>query len=165
MKIAHAFRLGLLAGYCLILTGCETTVRMYPGRALPRSRVAVLELGPDVGILSMDGESFNVGKFKDVEMLPGTHAVKAVYFKASTQPGAAGGQPAIIGGLQSEQPVHLVFEAMAGRTYRIIGTLEEKVISTQGKVEIWDMVTGHVIASGAGPVQSVGARLAPAGPK
>jgi len=131
---------------------------MYPGPARLSSEVAILELGPDVGIFSIDGESFNVEKLKDIELLPGTHAVKAVYFKAPTKAVAADKQSSIIGGLQSEQALHLVFQAFAGRAYRLIGSLEEKVLSTEGKVEIRDITTGQIVASAAGPVQSISAR-------
>jgi hypothetical protein len=165
MKTAQVFGLSLLSGYCLILAGCEANVRMYPGPARASDEVAVLQLGPDVGIFSIDGESFNVEKLRDIELLPGTHAVKAVYFKAPSQAMAAGKQSSIIGGLQSEQPLHLVFEAAAGRMYRLIGSLEEKVISTEGKVQIRDVVTGQVVASAAGPVQSISAPTKPASRK
>jgi len=159
MKTAQVFGLSLLSGYCLILAGCEAdAVRMYPGPARPSNKVAVLQLGADVGLFSIDGETFNVQKLKDIELLPGTHAVKAVYFKASGQRGVAGGQVSIVGGLQSERPLHLVFQALAGRKYRLIGSLEEKVISTEGKVQIQDIVTGQVVASAAGPVQNISAR-------
>lgn len=155
MKTAQVLGLSLLSGYCLILAGCKTTVQMYPGPPRPSSEVAVLQLGPDVGLFSVDGESFNVEKLKDIELLPGTHAVKAVYFKPPSRAVAAGKKPSIIGGLQSEQPLHLVFQAAAGRTYRLIGSLEEKVLSSEGKVEIRDIVTGQIVASGAGQVQSI----------
>jgi hypothetical protein len=155
MKTVQVFGLGLLAAYCLILAGCEANVRMYPGPARPSNKVAVLQLGPDVGIFSIDGESFNVEKLKDIELLPGSHAVKAVYFKAPSQAAAAGKQPSIVGGIKSEQPLHLVFQAVAGRTYRLIGSLEEKTISTEGRVEIRDVATGQIVASASGPVQSI----------
>jgi len=158
MKTARVFGLILLTGCCLILAGCEAAVRMYPGPARPASEVAVLQLGPDVGIFSIDGESFNVEKLKDIELLPGIHAVKAVYFKAPSQAVAGGKQSPIAGGLQSEQPLHLVFEALAGRTYRLAGSLEDKTISTEGKVEIRDITTGQIVASAAGPVQTIGSR-------
>lgn len=165
MKTAQISMLGLLTGCCLILAGCESVVRMYPGPARASEEVAVLQLGPDVGIFSIDGESFNVEKLRDIELLPGTHAVKAVYFKAPSQAMAAGKQSSVAGGLQSEQPAHLVFEAVAGRTYRLIGSLEEKTISTEGRVEIRDIVTGQIVASAAGPVQSISAPTEPASRK
>jgi len=165
MKIVQVFGLSLLLAYCLILAGCETTVRMYPGPARPSNEVAVLELGPDVGIFSIDGESFNVEKLKNIELLPGTHAVKAVYFKAPSQAAAGGKQSSIAGGLQSEQPVHLVFQAVAGRTYMLIGSLEDKKISIEGKVEIRDIVTGQAMASAAGSVQTISAPTEPASKK
>jgi len=158
MKTAQVFGLSLLSGYCLILAGCgETTVRTYPGPPRPASEVAVLQLGPDVGIFSIDGDSFNVEKLTDIELLPGSHTVKAVYFKAPSQ-AVAGDQQSAASGLQSEQPLHLVFEAVAGRMYRLIGSLEEKTISTEGRVEIRDIATGYIMASAVGPVQSISMR-------
>jgi hypothetical protein len=158
MKTAQVVRLSLLAWCCFILAGCETVVRMYPGPAQPSSEVAVLQLGPDVGIFSIDSRSFDVEQIKDIELLPGTHAVKAVYLKLPDEREVEGDPLSIVGAIRSESPLYLVFEAVAGGKYRLIGSLEEKLVSTQGKVEIRDMVTGQTVASVIGPVQTIGAR-------
>ncbi len=157
--MARIAKLSLLAWSWLILAGCESTVRMYPGPARPQNKVAILQLGTDAGIFSFDDRTFGVEKIKQIEMLPGTHMVRAAYFKPPDRQAVVGGQVCLVGGLQSTRALGLQFEAAAGRTYTLSGSLQQKASSTEGTVEIRDTLTGQVVASASGPVQSIAAPL------
>ena len=148
----------------MMLAGCGTTVRMYPGPARGPNEVAVLQLGPDVGIFSIDGRSFDVEMVKQIELLPGTHSVRAAYFKAPTQRAVVGGRLCLVGGFQSTVPLDLKFEAKAGRTYKLIGSLLPKTDAPEGKVEIEDTLTWQIVASATGPARGIAAPLQPVRP-
>jgi hypothetical protein len=164
MKMVRIAKLSLLAGSWLILVGCGTTVRMYSGPARPANKVAVLQLGPDAGIFSFDDRTFSVEKIKQIEILPGTHVVRAAYFKPPDRQAVVGGKVCLVGGFQSTRALGLQFEAMAGRTYALAGSFQQKASSTEGTVEIRDTLTGQVVASASGPVQSIAAPLEPVRP-
>lgn len=161
MRTTQVVRLGLLAVCCLMLAGCGTTMRMYPGPARGPNEVAGLELGPDVGIFSVDARSFDVEMVKETELLPGTHSVRAAYFGAPTQRAVVGGGLCLVGGFQSTVPLDLKFEAKAGRTYKLIRSLLPNAESPEGKVEIEDTLTRQIVASATGPARGIAAPLQP----
>ncbi|MBI3995347.1 MAG: hypothetical protein HY349_05160 [Nitrospirae bacterium] len=83
----------------LLISACGA-VKMYPGPALARDKIAVLEIR-NVTLYALDDEAVKLGNQRKLQILPGEHVLRASHAMAG----------------YDAMPITYTFTAEAGRTY------------------------------------------------
>jgi hypothetical protein len=87
----------------VVIVGCATTLKLYEGPKLPQDKIAIIQLGPNVCAVTVDGVDTKYSE-ADLFLLPGNHTIEIFYISAD---------------YRSEDSQIISFKAEAGKQYYI----------------------------------------------